>query len=275
MMKHSRITRILMILLVTPLLISGWTTPFVMDDAKIDLAREPVRVSVPSYDAIFPIVADGDAELVTLAGVMSWDGDGSPGDPFIIEGYSITNNSNCIDILDVSLAFEIHDCYIVSQTGTNGYGIIIENATQVSIFDTIVESKASAVEISHVPAPYLDNVTIHDSGDNLYLMNCTGATVNECEIYDNFNDGIFIAESNDTTITNNYINGTIAGEGIEIFISPFATIDGNHIFNCGSSGLKVGNSDNVTIENNIIHDNWFSLAPECGIHLVSSDYVSF
>jgi len=272
--KHARKALVFLILLVTPLLLAGVLPPAIDDKVEATISPISTKVSVPSYEYIDNISAYNDFDMDNYASALEWAGDGSPGDPYIIEGYNITTNSDSILIHDTTRAFEIRNCLITSFTGSSGNGIMINNATQAAIIDTVVMGKSDTIDVRNVPSLSIDNCTIYDGGSSVYIYNCTGATITECDIYDNFDKGIYLNQCNSSMISNNEISSTVVGAGIYLGSSHYVTIIGNHIFDCAVSGVWAVSSPHVTIENNIIHDNMFFTGPECGIHLDYSPHAS-
>ena len=112
-MKHASEALVFMILLVTPLLLSGVISP-VISEAEIQV-QNPMKISTPSYEDHDPIWIYNDTAFDDMASAEGWIGDGSPGDPYVIEGYNITTDEVAIDIYDVTVSFEIRDCYIVNR----------------------------------------------------------------------------------------------------------------------------------------------------------------
>ncbi len=272
--KHARKAIVFMIILVTPLLLAGVLPTAINDEVKATISPITTKVSVPSYEDMTPILAYNDFDMDNYASALEWDGDGSPGDPYIIEGYNITSNGDSILIHDTTRAFEIRNCLITSFTSGAGNGILIDNATQAAIVNTVIMDKSDTLILQNTPSLYIENCTIYDGGSSIDIYNCTGVTITECVIYDNYDNGIYLNECNNSMISNNVINGTTFGAGIRLIDSHVATIIGNHIFNCAASGVWAISSHNATIENNIIHDNMFFTGPECGIHLSTSPYAS-
>jgi len=274
--KHTRKALVFLILLVTPLLLSGVIIPVFQEDWKTVVTQSPVKSNVPSYEEISPITAIGDGELNAYATAHTWDGDGSPGNPFIIEGYNITANENCIDIADVSLAFEIRDCYFYSapEAIDPDNGINIVNATQVLIYNTTILYKNTGIQVFDTPALTIENCTIDEVDEGIFLYNCSGTTIHESLICDvSSNDGIDVRLSNNTMFSNNIIHDCELN-GIRLDESYFTTVIENEIYSNQQSGMLVQESDNCTIENNVIYDNMFFTGPECGIYLDSSDGAS-
>lgn len=273
-MKHARKALVFLILLVIPLLLAGVLPPAINNEVDATFSPIITKVSVPSYENMTPILAYNDFDMDNYASALEWDGDGSPGDPYIIEGYNITSNGDSILIRHTTRAFEIRNCLVTSLTSGSGNGIMINNATQVAIVDTIVMDKSDTIDVRNVPSLYIENCTIYDGGSSVYIYNCTGATITECDIYDNFDSGIYLDQCNSSMISNNEISSTVVGGGIFLGASHYVTIIGNHIFDCAASGVWALSSPHATIENNIIHDNMFFTGPMCGVHLEVSPYAS-
>jgi len=269
-LKHARKAIVFMILLVTPLLLAGVLPPAIDNEVEAAISPITTKVSVPSYEDMTPILAYNDFDMDNYASDLEWAGDGSPGDPYIIEGYNITSNSDSILIHDTTRAFEIRNCLITSFTSGSGNGIMIDNATQVAIADTVVMDKSDTIDVRNVPSLNLENCTIYDGGSSAYFYNCTGATITECDIRNNYEHGINLIACNSSTVSNNDIQVTTVGAGINFELSHYVTIVNNHVFNCSAGGVMAFLSSNSTIEENIIHNNRFFTGGMCGIHLDSS-----
>ncbi|MCK4565771.1 MAG: right-handed parallel beta-helix repeat-containing protein, partial [Candidatus Thorarchaeota archaeon] len=194
-MKHVRKALVLMIILVSPLLLSGVIAP-TTNEVKVTQTQSPIKISMPSYEDMTPILAYNDYDMDNYASALEWAGDGSPGDPYIIEGYNITSNGDSILIHDTTRAFEIRNCLITSYSSGAGNGIMIDNATQAAIVDTVVMDKSDTIDVKNVPSFYMDNCTVYDGSSSVYLYNCTGAIITECDIYNNYDTGIYLDECN-------------------------------------------------------------------------------
>ncbi|MFW9958084.1 MAG: right-handed parallel beta-helix repeat-containing protein, partial [Candidatus Odinarchaeota archaeon] len=231
-MKHARKALLLLILLVIPLFLAGILHPAINNEEKAAISPIPTKVNVPSYVEQAPILAYNDTDMDNWASALLWDGNGSPDTPYIIDGYNITSDGTCIEIRDTVRAFEIRNCYISSISGSSGTGIHIDNVTQAAIVDTVIQNKQNSMELRDTSAPYIENCTIHDNY-LIALFNCTGATITECDIHDNTNDGIYFNQCNDSLISYNVITNSTTGEGIFVEESYYVTITGNHISHCG------------------------------------------
>ena len=121
-MKHARKALVFMILLVTPLLLSGVISP-VAFEARTQPTQSLTKVSTPSYTAHDPIWLLNDSAFHDMAADEEWDGDGSSGFPYIIEGYNITADVTGILIQHVTVSFEIRSCYIANIVPWSSFGI--------------------------------------------------------------------------------------------------------------------------------------------------------
>ena len=267
-MKPARKSLTLIILLITPLLLSGVITSPV-NEVGTSLIQSLTKISTPSYDSHDPIVILNDTAFDEMASLESWDGDGSPGTPFIIDNYNITSDGMCIDIRNTIRAFEIRNCYLSSISGLGGAGIYINNVTQAAIVDTFVLTKYWSIDIVNTPAPYIENCTIHD-GYTIYLYKCTGATITECDIYDNTGNGVYLDACNSSLISNNEIfdNG---GQGLLVESSDFLTITTNTFAKNGDEGISLEVCNNATIHDNDIWENDFP-GSQGGIYIINGHY---
>ena len=69
--------------------------------------------NVSAYTPHNPIYIDGNADFASQASAEGWPGDGSAGNPYIIEGYDINaSTTNGIDIRNTDVYFVIRDCYV-------------------------------------------------------------------------------------------------------------------------------------------------------------------
>jgi parallel beta-helix repeat protein len=77
---------------------------------------ENVQAPYISHD---PIRINSNGEFASMAGLEGWTGDGSPGNPYIIEGYDINGSGYgyCIYIGNTTVHFEVKDSYLHEASG--------------------------------------------------------------------------------------------------------------------------------------------------------------
>jgi len=238
---------------VTPLLLTGILLPTLSNEVRTTISIIPTKVNVPSYEEQTPILAYSDTDMDNYASILLWEGNGSPDTPYIIDGYNITSDGTCIEIRNTIRAFEIRNCYLSSVSGYDGTGIQINNVTKAAIVDTFVLNKVKSIDIMNTPVPYIENCTIHDS-NTISLSNCTGATLTECEIYDNLQFGIQMVECNNSLISNNEIHNNGA-QGVHAESSDFLAITSNNFAKNYDEGILLFECNNATISDNDIWEN--------------------
>ena len=156
-----------------------------------------------------PIEIDGNEEFAEWVANHSWPGDGTEGNPYVIERY------------DINATGLYTDKYIeISNTDVH---FIISN---VNMF-TDYSYPYQGVYLFNVSNCHIENVTISDVRYGIRLLDCDYITINGNDLLDTSN-GLEIYYSTNTTIMNN-IFGThgisIEGESFEEFHSHTITPD--------------------------------------------------
>ncbi len=150
-----------------------------------------------SYNDVFvfklripkPIYITSDSDFVTLG----FPGDGVQSNPYIIDGYHITNaTTNLISIQDTTAYFRIQNCRLNGVTGSN-YGIYLNNVINGNISN--------------------NNIVNCDRG--IYLSGSDNNSIIENSVSFSSNYGLIVSTSDRNLIHNNTIwNST--GYGIDI-----------------------------------------------------------
>jgi parallel beta-helix repeat protein len=282
-MKHGKLS--LLLVMIAVLLVSA-IVPLTNPITESEQSHTAIRRNLLSYEThdFFYIV--GDSELATVAAAESWIGDGSPGNPFLIQGYSITPEIENIHIQDTRLHVKILDCnltyslYSIGLTNTtnitiqnclfsnNSYGVNLVNSTGIDIvgcnfsFSEYGESSVymeSCFDIS-IQDCVMQGAIDTDAG--IYGTYSGGITIYNNTIYEFDNHGIFFGGSNNIDILNNmiYWNDAIASArscGIYLVDGLFANITGNNITENHDSGITLNGFSNTTITDNYISGNWY------------------
>jgi parallel beta-helix repeat protein len=198
-----------------------WVSLLIMVSSVVILVEIADRVEAP-YIPHDPFRINSNAEFASMAGSEGWLGDGSPGNPYIIEGYDINGSGYgyCIYIGNTTVHFKIKDSYLHEAIGGGNY-------------------------------PYYA-----DSGIILYNVRNSIIANNNASL--NYDYGIFLDSSNNNTITNNvaYSNN---GNGIYLDSSDFNTITNNNASLGGSYGIELLSSHNNTITNNNASNNYYGI----------------
>ena len=302
-MKHVKIA--VCLLFVSVLLVSVMV-PLTNPTTNSEMTHSISRTSVLSYESHDYFYIHNDSELTATAAAESWEGNGSPETPFLIQGYEINPMIEDIHIENTRLHFKILDCNISGALGgialenvTNGviqnclftnneYGIYLRNDTGIDI----LECNFSVPDSYGESAIYLDTVIdcsiqncvlqgITGSDAGIYGTNSEGITVFNCTVFEFDDSGIYFVESDDLEILNNtvYWNegyyGTGPNCGIQISSGLVADISGNNITENADNGITISGVDNVTITENYIIDNLYNgvFVELCDNCLIQDNYI--
>ncbi|UCG70395.1 MAG: right-handed parallel beta-helix repeat-containing protein, partial [Thermoplasmata archaeon] len=232
-----------------------------------------------AYTPHAPIHIDGDADFAIQAAREGWPGDGTEGNPYVIEGYEISSSSHYgIDISSTNVHFVIKDNKINSGSWSST-GIFLNSVENGKISDCIFEN--------------------HSNGIYLWAANKIIITNNRL-----INNNLLFWESIECTfIANTFIEGGFKVQGFELErwnshnIDTSNTVNGKPVYywkdrnggtvpedagqiilvNCtdvtvenqkltnGSHGIILGYSSIINIKWNLIDSN-----NEAGIYLWKS-----
>jgi parallel beta-helix repeat protein len=210
-----------------------------------------------------PILIMGDSEFIPANGVTG--GSGTPGDPYIIEGWEINASAaNGIDIRNTTSHFIVRNVYTHSGFLVLWYdGIYLHNTSNGRI-----ENVTSTDNLFGVDCDSVENLTI--TGSNLSLnsigiwgMSSLNVDISGNNITENTGDGMRIVLSTNTSITDNVLISN--GPGIAIWNSEDSTVLNNSLSSNFYYGIHLRESENVTAIGNEI-----SFHDICGLRLVDS-----
>ena len=227
-----------------------------------------------------PFFIDGDAEFAAMATSESWQGSGSYGDPYVIEGFEIEapGENFAIRIENTLVHFIIRDCLIHNTTGTNDYsgeGIhfaYLENGTVEG--SVLINNKLRGLYAHQCKYIKVINCTTTGSteGTGLYFNSCQELVVRNvsssgndqeglrlssssrgwienCSFYDNRYDGITIDGSTDLIIARNLISDN-RNDGVMISGGSVRNdFDSNVFLNCS---FRIGGDEEEAFTSNHI-----------------------
>jgi parallel beta-helix repeat protein len=191
---------------------------------------------------LITICIEGDDNFTALNGVNG-GGDGSAGNPYVIENWKIDASENIgIHIKDTRKHFLIRNC-LVENGGSNYHGIYLENARNARVENSVVENCHYGIYSSESAGIALRNNTCSNnahSGIYLYFLGTLENVVLENNTCDNNYYGIFV----------------------DCDSLPNAVVNNNRCRNNQSHGIYLKNSINSILENNTCNSN-----NDCGIYL--------
>ncbi|MHA2210541.1 MAG: NosD domain-containing protein, partial [Candidatus Thorarchaeota archaeon] len=182
--------------------------------------RDYVQIVAAPHD---PIVIDGDANFSITASTEGWPGDGSFGNPYIIDGLGIDRGGSaghCISISNTRANFTIRNCNLTGASANAG--IFLNNVSHGSLIN--------------------NTSTLNRYG--IYLVDSSHNTIanNTCNAN---SDGINARSAVSNTFENNTCNGN-GGSGIQIWDRSCGNIlsrnicDGNRFY-----GISIHNDDSL------------------------------
>ncbi|UCF08642.1 MAG: DUF1565 domain-containing protein, partial [Thermoplasmata archaeon] len=182
-----------------------------------------------------PIRINNNTEFASMAGIEGWPGDGSPGDPYIIEGYDINGSGYgyCIYIGNTTVFFKVRDSYLHKATGVLKYPYFCE----------------TGIILVNVQNGTIANNNISDNRYGMYLFSSGSNTITNNELVDN---GIYIwgdmLEHWNTHIIDT--TNTLNGKPVHYWKNQTGGV-----VPLGSGQVLLGNCTNVTIENQELTSN--------------------
>ncbi len=197
-----------------------------------------VKAPYISHD---PIRINSNFEFGSIAGSEGWVGDGSPGNPYIIEGYDINGSGYgyCIYIGNTTEHFVLRDSYLHEASGVTSYpyffdtGIIMYSVQNGTITNNTAISNNKNGMLIHMGLSntIINNTISSNKDDGIYFSGAYSNTIANNTIYSNNEDGTILLDTNSNTIVN------------------------NTIFSNNRNGIFVMNSNSNTFNNNEMVDN--------------------
>ena len=238
-----------------------FSSTFIFHNLCEDTEGKVVVQGSIAYVPHAPIIINGNGDFPSIAS----SGDGSPGTPWIIEGWEIdgTGFDYCIYISNTTEHYEVKNCYLHSASFPISSGLKLVNSQNAIISRIVAQNNTNGIIVTDsgiIPSNYCNNLNItsnnisYSSSDGIRIASGTygGMRSFNCSIHNNtvFNsssDGIF-ADSNVSIIKNNVHNNS---NGLSL-LNRFNIVDNNSIHNNQNGVLTRINS---TIQNNSIYMN--------------------
>jgi parallel beta-helix repeat protein len=190
-----------------------------------------------------PIAINGDANFSDRALAQGWPGDGSPENPYIIDGLQIVYRGleagSCILISNTRVSFTISNCIL-----TDG-GMVLENVNNGLIVDNFFNNAGISLHRAH------SNTVANNTGTS-----CGGI-------------GINLVGSNSNTVSNNTCYNNWCA--IHLDFSRHNTVTNNSCTGNEYTGICLGNSVSNTVVNNTCNDNHREDLTGIGISLWESE----
>ncbi|MGD9395985.1 MAG: NosD domain-containing protein [Candidatus Thorarchaeota archaeon] len=225
----------------------------------------------------------GDVEFSDTAQLEGWSGDGSPEDPYIIDGLEIdlgVENGPCINISNTRVSFIISNCNLTSDIG-----ILLENVTNGELVNNTCNNNMFGIWIrfsgsntvannncsnnvgtgifldSVINCDLVNNTCINNGENSIWLWWSNNNTIANNTCTSNCGHGIWLLWSNNNTIANNICDNNYVAADEEFGGGIYLCFSGsNSLFNntCNDNtryGLLIHYSNSNTIANNTCNNN--------------------
>jgi len=177
-----------------------------------------VTVTIPSGTPHSPISIDGDDEFNDTAFAEGWQGTGTEGSPYVIEGYDIDlggASGYCVNINNTRVHFEIRNCQLFGATGWPSAGLFLNNVTNAVLDANIITSNINGIQLWNANYTYISNNTLTDNF-NLGIRADTSKSIIFVENYlFNSSMGAWYTSSSEMTIANNTFREVTTGVWIQ------------------------------------------------------------
>ncbi len=225
-----------------------------MDDGSSSSAlMDEVRASDPAIKIV------SDTELRSMATIEGWPGNGTEGNPYIIEGYDINGSVEgyCIWLKDttqhtVIRGNRLHDANVESPSAINNVGILAEDCVNLTILNNHLEDNEDyGITVKNSQVNIKGN-EIDGSMTGISVISSTGVVednnVSGFWLWGNNGCGINLHYSGGVTVRSNYIHDG-RDHALDIYHSSGCIIEGNIVERSGYSIMSL-NTWRMNIRNN-------------------------
>jgi len=215
--------------------------------------------SIHLSQTIDPISIDGNEELAThpkINGLGTWNS------PYIIEGYTITNNVN-----DVGIWIEHTDKPLIIRNCTlNNASIFVNTCSNISVYQNSI-SLSSLHFVVVKNGSMSQNTISHAAYEGIVIRDTINTSILENTISQSGLFGVDLYRSENNLIVNNTLNYN--RYGIEIRSSYHNNLTGNTVSFYEGWGIRILFSDFIRVE-----DNYFqSTEGNCICIFESGDHI--
>ncbi len=115
-----------------------------------------------SYEPHDRIIIYGDDDFIE----QGWPGSGTSEDPYVIEGYEIVSDYDCIAIHSTTVHYVVRNCYVRALAPSEHWdGIKIQSADYATVEDCIIEMKGNGLDVLLSSNVILRNNTVRNTPD--------------------------------------------------------------------------------------------------------------
>lgn len=234
--------------------------------------------STLSYTEHSPVIITNDTDFE----IQGWPGLGTKEQPYLISELNITTNTQCIDIRDTTVHFEIRNCILTADGSDLDRGLFLENVTNAKVRNCIITSNSNGVRIADSFNCILINNTAYENKySGFHLAGVTNCIIQGNNASWNPHGGILVGDfpNFNCTVIENHVEynsdygirivaltggraiGNTAlenvGAGVQLLSTNRCTLANNTVLSSLNHGYEIGNCYDCTIINNTaINTNW-------------------
>lgn len=229
---------------------------FVSNVPSIQQSHDPLKFphnNSPSFSMTYephdPIFIDSNTDFNNTATAENWPGNGTPGNPYIIEGLSITRpfGYQIVEIRNTDVHFKLKNNLLVGDQDRNMYGIVLANIENGEVNGNIISNTSTfGININSINKSVIHNNHIWNSSRGIEVWNCLNLYI----------------ENN--TIVNHWESG------ISIHSSVKSKIYGNNISNIRDIAIHLEDTTNSNVSHNILFNNGAGISITTGSEILFS-----
>jgi len=256
------------------------TSSNTLEKSQIDITSSFASAALVDH---IPFSIDNDTHMATYASSDGWDGNGSSGDPFVIEFYNFSNAVNGISIGNVSYHFVISNCAFTSPIDGNGVGIIIRNSSNGLIADCNFTKLNTGVQLDNLSGFEITRNRIDSNFMGILLNNTSDCSISENTI----EKGVTIYGIHIDHWRHSISDNSAQGKPIGYFNNYSGLIDGGMysqiiMADCDGAMAKYGMDELISVHtriqlgfcNNIVIEDILTYPQEIGLYAQSTNHTS-
>jgi parallel beta-helix repeat protein len=218
-----------------------------------------------------PFRINSNVEFGNMAAVRGWLGDGSQGNPYIIDNYNINGSGYgyCIYVGNTTCYFKIQNCYLHHASGNPAAyfadtGIYIYSTQNGNLTNNIAESNSGYgihLSTSSSNNQIINNTVSSNAYNGIYLYSSCNNKINNNTVSSNSYNIQLDVSSNNNIINGNNVFSSIGYDGIAIYSSSYCTITNNTVSANQRYGIAILKSyghytsqDNKICSNSLINN---------------------
>ncbi len=208
-----------------------------------------------------------DQEFISYANMVGLPGNGTEGDPYIIEGFSIVSrrppprspfSSLLIEIVNTTLNVVIQNCTLIGAE----IGIYLNHTRNIIIRNNVIRDSRSTIQVINSTNIIINNNTLigkNEDQNGLSLVSSSRSHIKNNNIYGFMHAGIFLQQCHLISIFHNFLHDNVYGvmiNGLPMSTSSECVIEQNILFENRYWGLFLNSySEANIIQNNDFADN--------------------